>query len=198
MPPTLQSLQFTPGPRHLFARFRNNSLGFYLGTCVTAPKPKATYHSLPVLNDLGGRSVPFQVVQDGENHVVLATLNRFDYGVIDTIRALRNGQAAGVGAAGQEAGVARGTLMLGVSDFELIVVNGYFNSTGAGAGNAPLILPAGRRYYSSNLLADEESTEGTRVLEVALAIACENVYIPSTRGFALYTQSDLGTLAPIT
>lgn len=193
----MPALQFTPGPIHLYVRFRNKSIADYLGTCVVAPEPEATKYKIPVMNDLSGRSVPFQLVQDGENHIVLATTNRFDYAVYRAIRALDNGSPAGQGVLGAESGLARGTLVIGVSDFELILVNGYYGTAAAGSGTAPLILNAGRRYYSSNLMKYKESTAGTRVQEIALAIGCENVFIPATRGFGLYSETDLGVLGPI-
>ena len=192
------AFQFTPGPIHLFARFRNNTTADYLGTSVVCPEPEGEKFKLPVMNDLSGRSVPFQLVQDGESHMVMATMNRFDITVYRAIRALESG-GAGLGFEGP---FARGTLVMGVSDFELILVNQYAGTVVQGfsgtAGSATADLNAGRRYFSSNLRKYKESTAGNRVLEIALAIECQNIFVPLTGGFALYSETDLGVLGPIT
>lgn len=186
MPPVMA----TPGPRHLFARGRANPLGLYLGTCIVAPEPESEFFKIPVMNDLGGRSVPFQLIQDGEKDVVVAVMNRFNLPLLRAMRAV----AGGGSALGSESGYARGTLVLGVNDFELIIVNGYAGT----AASATIDLEAGRRYYSANLMKYKESTAGTRVLDVALAFECHNLFDKGTRGFGLFTETNLGPLEPIT
>ena len=184
----MPSLLFTPGPLHHFVSFpQGSSIGigpFYLGTCVLAPKPSAEKFKIPVLNDLGGRSVPFQLVKDGEEWMVMSTLNRFDLNVARAIRAIDGGGAA----VGSESGYARGTLVIGVSDFQLCILNGYAGNVAAGGAAAQGILNAGRTFLSATTVKYEESTEGTRVLELAFAFKCENVFNPVTRGFSCYTE----------
>lgn len=190
---------FTPGPINIWTRFHSGPGAFettaaYLGTCIMAPEPESEFYNLPVMNDLSGRSVPFQVVQDGEKDMVVLVMNRFDITVARRIRALRGGGAA----LGQESGYARGTLMLGITDFQLILVNAYAGT--AAKGTTPADLNYGRMYYSGNCLKYKESTQGTRTLEIALAIECNNIFNILTRGFGLYTetQAEFGTLAPLT
>lgn len=194
---------FTPGPINIFTRFRaspgtNETLALYLGTCIQAPEPEAEFYNIPVMNDLSGRSVPFQIVQDGEKDMVILVMNRFDITVARRIRAIRNG-GLGFGAGlGSESGYARGTLMLGISDFELILVNAYYGNPAA--GTTPADLNPGRRYYSANCLKYKESTVGTRTLEIAMAMECNNIFNTSNRGFNLYTEdpANFGNLAPLT
>lgn len=193
----MPSLQFTPGPLHLFAMVRGAGTPSYMGTCVAAPETEAEQFKIPVMNDLGGRSVPFQLVQDGENHLIMATMNRFDLAVLRSIRQIESGAG---GALGQETGYARGVLTIGAFDWQLIILNGYAGNAAAGPGGAAAVLNVGRRYYSANLAKYKESTVGTRVLEVAMAIRCENVFVPATRGFALYSETDMAgaTLGMVT
>lgn len=186
--------QRTPGPIHMFVRYRNRTSGGaggfltlqYLGTCVTAPKPSHEKFKIPVLNDIGGRSVPFQLVQDGENAICFATLNRFDYTLLQQIRALESGGAlpptTPIGSIdGIEFPNARGTLVLGISDFQLLLYNQYATTPSAGSfGVGGADLPYARLYYSANLRKYEESTEGTRVLEVAIAIELQNLFSSTT------------------
>ena len=186
--------QFTPGPIDHFVRFRGQGTFIYLGTAVLAPNQEAEDFKIPILNDLGGRSVPFQLVQDGEQWLLMTTLNRFDMAVLNTMRALP-GAGPGQGAVlGEETGRARGTLVIGVSDFEMVLVNSYAGTPSAGVNASQ--LNAGRGFASCSILKYRESTEGTRVLEASLAIQCNNVFNPTTRGFTLYTQT-VGNLGPV-
>lgn len=184
---------FTPGPINIFVRFRASpgvyeSSTHYLGTCIQAPEPEADYFNLPVYNDLAGRSVPFQIVQDGEKHTIILIMNRFDLLVARRIRNLKSGGPLPVGT---ESGLARGTLVIGLQDFELNLVNSYAGTPAA--GTTPADLPPGRRYYSANLLKYKESTIGSRVLEVALAVECLPVFNPKTRGFHTYEETSVAT-----
>lgn len=181
----------TPGPITAFAALRdtagNLSAGFYLGTCVTAPEPEGEKFKIPVMNDLGGRSVPFQLVKDGETWLIPLTMNRFDYTLCQQIRALDGGGAP----VGSETGLARGTLVIGISDFVLCLVNQYAGTPSAGTfvgglGNSDLIVS--RTFATCNLRKYKESTVGTRVLEVAMMIEAQNVFDQTTRGFTLLTE----------
>lgn len=206
----------TPGPIHTFVRFRNNSTAFYLGTCVAAPEPEIENHDIPIMNDSGGRSVAFQVIQDGSDALFPTVMNRFDYALLQSVRALRSGPAksvlgnggiAGDGSVGQEVSGARGTLILGLGDVQIIQVNEYAgsNSQGVFAGT-PDLIPA-RIFSSARIVKYKESTVGTRVLEVAILWKFENVYDPSTLSFSggagltlkgLYSEAaaNIGSLAP--
>lgn len=186
----MAAFQFTPGPKDLYARFRAAPGGSlnnwaYLGTCVTAPEPEEEQFKIPVMNDLGGRSVPFQLVQDGETASLICTLNRFDLTVARLIRAQSSGMFS-IAGVGQESGTARGTLVIGVSDFQFIIYNRYGGLAVSGPANG--VSPNGRCYLSANCRKYKESTVGTRVEEVAFALDFQNVYFPQTGGFGLYTE----------
>lgn len=205
-----------PGPKHVFARFRNNSTAFYVGTCVTAPEDEITNHDIPVMNDIGGRSVAFQVIQDGSDAFVALTMNRFDYALVQSLRGLRSGPAKsllgngglnGDGSVGQEVANARGTLLLGLNDWQYIEVNEYFGTPAQGVfAGLPDLIPA-RIFSSAKIDKYKESTVGTRVLEIAMLVKFENIYNPSDLSFSggsgltlkgLYSEvaANVGTLAP--
>lgn len=207
----------TPGPIHLFSRFRNNSTAFYLGTCVAAPEPEHEQFDIPIMNDIGGRSVPFQIIQDGELAYVSATLNRFDWRLLQSLRALPSQAANSITTspntggnpnAGQEFAGARGTLALGINDWQLVLLYQYAGTISAGSfTNSDNDLPFGRIYSSVRIKKYKESTVGTRVMEVAMILECHNIYDPVTRSFAgglaatlkgLYKDAlDLGTLGTL-
>lgn len=187
----------TPGTIYLYAKFHGINEAKYLGTAIQAPEPEGEKFKLEVFNDLSGRSVPFQLVQDGEKWYVIFSMNRFNGVVMENIRALESGRAldfSGVVPAGlgNESGLARGTLVIGQSDFQLITINAYYNTTSAGnyvPNIAARDLRRGRYYYSCNLRKYKESTVGTRVLDVTCAIECQNVVTGNGgQGFSLYTE----------
>lgn len=200
---------YTTGAINHFVRFNKPVLGYgtstayYLGTAVLAPDQEAHDAKIPILNDLGGRSVPFQLVQDGEQWTILSTLNRFDIDVYRAMRALIGTGPGGAGfvALGSENALARGTLVIGSSDFQLILQNTYAGTPSAGLGLAPappVTLNATRAFYSCTLLDYREETKGTRVLEIALAMQANNVFDPFGRGFSLYSELGSGAPGPVT
>lgn len=185
---------FTPGPIDHYVQVAGQSTPLYLGTAVLAPDQEAEDFKIPILNDLGGRSVPFQLVQDGEQWIVSTTMNRFDMAVANLIRALPSrGPGEGL-ALGSESGRARGTLVIGVNDFQLILVNTYAGTPSA--GTAPAELPRARGFYSATILKYGESPKGSRVQEISFIIQCNNVFNPITRGFSNYQQGAISVPAP--
>lgn len=185
---------YTSGCQHLFAQLRGQGTPQYLGTCVTAPEQEAEKFKIEVMNDLSGRSVPFQLVQDGEKWLVTAVMNRFSLALVQSILSLESGGSPA--APGSESGVARGTLVIGISDFQLFVVNAYAGTTAQGATGTPGVIPLdlfnSRGFATCNVRKYRESTAGTRVLEVAMAIECQNVFNPATLGFTCYTLGGTG------
>lgn len=175
-----------PGPKDLYVRFRNGVTS-YLGTATIAPEFDHQWFYLEVFNDLGGRSVPFQHVYDGERATVAVTMDRFDYTVFKAIRALTRVP----GDVGKDKRISRGTVVVANSDFQFIVHNTY-----AGAANANTLalaqadFPETRRYHSAFLAAAKETNAGTRVEEIALVIATANVFTPSTREFDLFSEGE--------
>jgi hypothetical protein len=206
----------TPGPIHHFVAFRTASgttQGYYLGTAVAAPEQDNEKAKIPVMNDLGGRSIPFQLVQDGEKWLVTTTLNRFDLGLCRSIRALEDGtfpvpapinspSNSPGSVPGTEGAIARGTLVLGITDFVLVLVNGYAGTNSSGqfvGGIGSSDLAVARTFYSANLRTYKESTVGTRILEVAMAIECLPIFDQTSRRFATYAEGPPAiVLDPIT
>jgi hypothetical protein len=177
----------TPGPQHLFSRFRGNSAVYYLGTCVAAPEPEHEKSRVPIMNDIAGRNEPFQIVKDGENATIMATMNRFDWLLLQTIRGLDSTNTppatplSGNTFAGWENSQTRGTLVIGITDFQLLIWNEY--ATVAGASGTVNDQTPVRMYSSVELVKYKESTVGTRVLEVACAFRAVSVYSSANMGF---------------
>lgn len=192
--------QYTKGPQNVFARFRGQSVANYLGTCVKAPSPEHEFSYLDIFNDLGGRTLPYQLVQDGESARIVLVINRFDLQVCRQIRALQGAAGGGsVANLGSYTAFSGGTLVIGSSDFELVFQNTYAGTPAAGLpAAAAAFLNAGRRYYSVAPLKYKEDDEN-RTTEVAMAFRCERVFAANgSSANALYTETDLGQLGQVT
>jgi hypothetical protein len=204
----------TPGLQLLYALPVGQTTALFMGTCIAAPEPEGEKFKIPVMNDLSGRSVPYQLVQDGELWTIYATMNVFDYSLIQSLRALENGSPSsfsingnpGSGnftvnpGVGGENGIARGTLHIGISDWKLIIVNTYFNTASSGRFAGPPDLIPARMFFSCNIRKYKEDTQGTRVLEIAMAIDTQNLFNPAVsiinRGFALFSENP-GVFPPL-
>ena len=200
----MAAFQFTPGAIDHWIVFRQSGSQTaygspaYLGTAVTAPETEGQQKYIDIFNDLGGRSVPFQLVEDGCEITVATTLNRYDNGIYATCRNMINTVNGSI--AGIDSVLTRGQLVQGQFDFQLWLVDRllYVNN----------VNPCGRIMFSSELAAFKESTAGTRVREVGLAFRCTPLYIANPGGvfssfaagsFALYKDAgpaDFGTLVP--
>lgn len=177
----------TPGAIHFFSRIRLQTIANYMGTCVLAPEPEHTKFRIPIQNDMGGRSVPFQTVYDGETAVVAATMNRFNGVLIQSLRAL-DGNALGT-----DMPRTRGTLTLGIKDFQLLLIYEYAGTPAAGSFAGASDLPGGRLYSSATIQKYKESTVGTRVQEIGIVFECNNILaLPISTGagqFGLFTEN---------
>lgn len=176
---------YTPGAIEHFVRFRNGSVS-YLGTAMVAPEVEARPAFLNVMNDLGGRSVPVDLVADRTQHLITTTLNRFDWA---TYKAMELSTLGAAGATKDENIFTHGTLTIGAADFELIWVY-----TLAGTGVIPVDFPRGRRYYSCVIKGARESTVGTRVMELSLVIEANEVFNPTNRTFRLFSENSVDVL----
>lgn len=189
--------QFTAGPILMYVvipQFTTDT-AFFLGTNVTTPKQRQEQYEIPVFNDLGGRSARFQSISDGEEWKLSTTLNRFDMNVVRAIRYLKSGSVfisspspnplafplTGLATPlGTQNRYGRGTMVMGVQDFQLILVNSYAGTTAAGLPTAAAAdLNTARGFSSCSVTAYEEDSESTRVLEVSMMIEARGLFNPS-------------------
>lgn len=213
--------QFTKGPVLFYVCIPqyNPALAYFLGTHVTSPKERQEQYEIPVYNDLGGRSARFQSISDGEEWKLPVTLNRFDYNLIRTLRYLKSGiefstlpfpnplafplATPGI-PLGTQSQLARGTLVMGSQDFQLILVNSYAGTSAAGLPTvAAADLNVCRGYTSCSITAYEEDQETTRVTEVSMMIEARGLFNPAlsqtviagtnipTRGFGIYFEGNV-------
>lgn len=186
----------TLGPGHVYIKFRGDMTGVlesvysYLGTCETCPVVEIDQPKLPVMNDLAGRTFPFQKVEDGEQHLVTLVLNKFDYTVwrraYDTYHHLTLITNHGI-----DDRYKRGSLHMGIGDFQLLLVNDF-------SGVAPFHplaqadQPIGRLYFSAELVKAKEDPSANRAQTIAAAFRCDGIWDSSSRSFFTYTETSSG------
>lgn len=187
----MASLFHTTGPVHIYTRFRGVSTFSYLGTAQISPEVDGDPSYLPVINSMKSVSKPMQKIYDGESHAVTALLNRFDMGVW---RRTRDPQSHSATAAdyGVDAAIEIGSLVMGTGDFELMLVNGFFGTSAAGAAE----IPQGRLYFSSVVGNYREFNAGTREHSVAVRFDCDSARDAGTGEFKLYTEVLSGYTIP--
>lgn len=180
MPNQAGTYLHTPGPQALYVAFRNDNKPLLLGWAITSPEFEETPKYHEVYSDLGGRLEPFNLIYDGTSALVSVTANVVD---LEVLRGVRDSGRAGGNLTGTDGSLSRGQLVLGRSDFSLIVKNQYYGTPNATPGLAP-----GRRYFSCTLAGYKESAAGTRSMEVALVFRAWNLFQGVGQGFRLFTE----------
>lgn len=178
----MSALFHTPGPIELFVKFRDGRT-LYLGTCAQSPEVEVRPAYIDIKNDLGGRSVPITKIYDGEQHLIyLTATNRFDWRAYKLMK--RDAVSGDVGpGVSLDGALNRGSIAIGTYDFELVLRYAF-----GGTAVASTEMPYGRRYYSCVLVAAKESTVGTRLMEVSMAIEANGLFRPDSRSFLLYSE----------
>lgn len=156
---------------------------YYLGTCEVTPQISIKKVRLPVKNDLGGRILPFQEIQQGETAEISMLLNRYSNTAYGAMLALPQGNWASE-SAGAETRYNRGRLVYGLNTFGLIQVFDWYSSTFPGADK---LIPG--YYWPTCELVDHSFTGGTSDAKLMLAIKAVPTWNTSTLGFDLYSTS---------
>lgn len=175
------------GPIEHFVRPANTGTFLYLGTAQTSPMIKEGDAFLPIFNDVGGRSVPTQLIVDRRKAVVVTTLNRFNWTTYSTLKHMSGTTGSAVY---QERVSDHGIPVLGLGSFDLFL--GFTFGSVFSANDTP----TGRLYYGCVLKDWQEDSAGSRVVDLSLTIEHYGLWNPSTRTFARYSENpaDWGTL----
>lgn len=184
------ALFHTPGPILHYVRFRGTGSFLYLGTAEVSPVTDGDPAYINIINDRKSRSKPMQKVYDGKSESVTTLLNHFDF---DVWRRVKDAMAHSVLPAdyGIDGKLELGSLVMGIGDFQLAMINGFYGTTSGTLG-----LPQGRLYYSAVLGAHQESG-ATRVMGMAARFDCDSFLDPVGSGdFPLYTEVLTGLTFP--
>jgi hypothetical protein len=196
---------FVETPAHAFYSPSETAKIWYLGTCETQPQVKHQRMRLDVFNDIGGRKVPFQQIEQGEIGLLGFMLTRFSYTAYQAIQKSGgldgNGTTAGMGA-GKESNLGRGALSLGRTSMRIWMLYqfGFGADTPTVAGPATTAgLPRGRHYYSALLSAHEIADSGTAAEKLLLVFNALPIWLgtaggsagsPERNGFKLYSEAE--------
>lgn len=172
----------SPGAQEMWIHFRNASQPLYWGTAVTSPEFEEMPKYCEIYNDLSGRQEPFTLAYDGTSGLVSVTVNRLDLGVTRTLRDAA--QRIGGFQTGNDNYLDRGALVLGRTDFSVIVRNQF-----GGTALAPAGLHVGRKYYACTLAGYKESAAGTRAMEVACVFRAWGLWQGPGQGFRCFTEN---------
>jgi hypothetical protein len=150
----------------------------YLGTAVTSPLIKEGDKFLPIFNDIGGRSVPTQMVTDRRMAMVVTTINRFNWTTYNVLRSMRGTPGS---AYYEEQEQDHGVPVLGAYDIDLLLTFSFGSTFSAET-------PNGRLYYGGILKDWDENSVGSRVMELTLTFELYGQLDAATRKFRRYTE----------
>lgn len=159
----------------------------YLGTSESKPVIEERRGNRPVYNDILGESVPVDMLSEGAELWVGATLNRFNYPVYRGLCAVPNGTAAGPGPGFDPFG-AVGTLLLTEARNIWVIVEFPYAPKYASAGMVPGYFARGGVF-----LGPDKLTVGTNALSIQVVFQCLPVYDKASQTFTVYSN----TLPPL-
>lgn len=149
----------------------------HIGTGERAPRRRMVRHFSPVMNDLGGSAVPFDVTYQGKEAFVFVRLTRFNYANLLTIY-----DAFAESKGGEDDQSEIGTLMITESKIGQLWLSYPY------AGRMPG-MPGGYHFLAAVLDTDEEQP-GTEAEYVDLAWHCIRKYQGGK--FLLYDHEFVG------
>lgn len=169
------------GPVHIY------TFGLYLGTAERAPRRRLVQHYSPVMNDIGGTQVPFDVCYEGRESFVQCRLSRWNYAVLNQLFTISDSTKEGKDLPGDI-----GTLMLLEGKaFTLQLVYPYATSKPVAMAG----MPTGFR-YPATVLETEDDDPGTEAEYIDLSFHCYRSYDATTGTFLLYDNNVTGLANP--
>jgi hypothetical protein len=178
------------------ANLSGSQSAFYLGTAEVTPQMQIRKYKTNVMNDIAGRTLPFQKTYDGEAAVVSTLLTRWSKYAYDAI--LNQGKSLGLvhaWGAGSETRWSRGALVYGQLTFEMWqVFDNSLNTTIATPG-----LELGYYWPQVEILDHDTVSAGTGPNKLQLVLDCTPYWIrqashgaviesANERGFLLYSN----------
>ena len=168
---------FTSGAVSCFISISNTVQ--FLGHTEAGPDINHRFEREPVMSDLSGSRIPFDVMFQGETAIVGLTLTRWNSAIMDAVEKGLNTASALLGSDGD---LARGTLMqLEGATYPLVLISEHrTKATMTAAG-----METGRRYLFA---VPDQLTDirGRRANKKRISFFCHSGYNAATRRFQLY------------
>lgn len=170
---------YTTGPVHIYSQNITTGSYGYIGTCETTPEIKFSPNKLPVMNDVAGRSIPLDYIEEGTDATISCVFTRFDRSVLD--QCLYYNSVATGGGNGYETRLNRGSL---VKAFKLILQFSFYGTAEAQSG----LLP-GYRFAKSFVAAYVPSPVGTEASKCGVVFQAYSSWNSTTGAFVLYDNA---------
>lgn len=185
------------GPVQHFVRATTSTTSeiWFLGTAEVTPQMQRRRYRQNVMNDLAGKTLPFQKTYDGEAATVSTLLTRFSKSAWTAILDAGRTRSLLGGPVGTESRWSRGAPVYGQMTFELWqVYDNYFNPAGA-----TLDLEIGWYWPQVELVQHDTVAAGTQAEKLLLVMDCTPFWIPQAstssisgneRGWVLYSNDE--------
>lgn len=181
---------YTRGPVLIYAGVGGSSGPLYLGTGERAPRVSRLREFEPVMNDLAGTRVPFDMLAEGQQALITVKLTRWDDAVLQAVEARSSAAPAG-GIAGPGS---TGALMIAEGwAFPLWLLYSY-GPQGPAAKAAMGTLRPGFHFFATWLEGPQDGEGGTDPATELLVFHAIEVYTGGT--MSLYDYNLAGLPAP--
>jgi hypothetical protein len=173
-------------PAHIIPYCGPNRTPVYLGTTEDTPELSGEPDWSPVNNDIGGRRA-IDYGYQREEGMISGTFTRFNYPVINTVRARPN--IAGIPGTNVAGDV--GTLMIFEGGayplavlFPYAIKAAYAGAGGIGGNGGA--MPGGHLYNAAWCWGPDKVRPGTQAKRIQLIFKAAQIYNPKTQGWQLY------------
>lgn len=166
----------------------------FFGHGERAPKPSLNRGYEPVMCDLSGTQLPFDVLYEGQDALIRVDFTRWNEPVYQAISNITSTAVPTNLSPGVDPSSAVGTLM--VTEGKTYPVWLRFPYGGAGGKASMATLPRGYRYLSCVLESPDDREPGTGVNRLSLIFHAYRAFSPSLGTFTLYDY-DMSALGPI-
>lgn len=178
---------YCTGPALFYVQFPGESTPKFLGTAEREPSIDIRPAFSPVLNDLGGQRVPFDMIYDGEEAFVSGLINRFNESVYAQLAA-RPAHLAG--RRGNNISGEIGTLMVQEGKAVTLWVQFPYVAKAAMLGG---LMPAGYRFRAAYLEGpDALRPLGTTARKIGMMFHAIRIFSAVDGSFALYDHDMTG------
>lgn len=167
---------YVTGPAHMYVQSGGSPV--YLGTAERTPRIEVRPGQIPVMNDIGGPVVPFDMMYSGEEAFISADLTRWNNSVLQTIL----GRPIVGSPPGADSFGSIGTIISyeGMG-FVFYIVFPYSSKP------AYSTQEAGYRFFSCYVIGpDDHYSLGTNPRKIHLAIHALRVYDPASQSLSLF------------
>lgn len=182
------AMPYVTGPVHVWVgvsgatpidpQTATSSLRAYLGTCESAPQIVWNSQFEPVMNDRGGSRLPYDMLYQGKDALIIGDLTVWNWVIWERIRSRPDfNEVPDINDAFD-----LGSLMLTEGKCYPVWLQYPYAAKAAMAGG---LMPPGRHFFACFLLGPDQENPGTKVNKVHFQFQAMRAWNPSTGGHGL-------------